>query len=106
MPEDQWSTRNSWLNQLSSELFRRANGHIRNAAFEATADDTLSVCGDADSYYGVQIALLVVQHCRRNACPFRSVHLALSVGDGLLEIVIPDQQQTVITKVEQQYISA
>lgn len=88
MSIDQWDDRNQWLNRLSSEFYRKTYGQITNITFEATPDDIVLVSGDAQSYYGVQLALLAIQHCRRDRFPFRSIRLSLTIGNQSLDIAI------------------
>ena len=89
MSDVQWNVRNVWLNRLSSELKRRTFGHVSNVAVEATGDDAVLVTGDAHSYYGVQLTLLAIQHCRDEYCPFSHTHVSLKVGGRLLSIGVP-----------------
>lgn len=99
MSDVQWNMRSVWLNRLSSELKRRTFGHVSHVAVEATDDDTVLVSGDAHSYYGVQLTLLAIQHCREEYCPFTHTRVSLKVGGRLLSICTPPHCERRLKKV-------
>ncbi len=93
MSDVQWNMRNVWLNRLSSELKRRTFGHVSHVAVEATDDDSVIVSGDAHSYYGVQLTLLGIQHCREDCCPFTHTRVLLEVGGRSLSLCMPPRSE-------------